>query len=250
MKERVVDTQYDPLVWLGNKIPRRSAVAANRALSNGDLTAGRAARARPAAREAHRPRRRCSHSATPCARRAASPRPPRSTRTLVENAGRARSARLDALSAHVFVLLCAVEAGQLDLRARRGRDLLDDAAGAAAGQHRHHPGRRARPAPPGARPARRGGGARPRGDRVGPRPPDPCRRPRHARPRRWPRSARARRPRPRCVRPSRCGRTTRACRRHGPPSTRWAPPPPNPPHRPPPVARHPRPSGSRRPRRK
>src|SRR4051812_35044720 len=38
MKERVVDTQYDPLVWLGNKIPRRSSVAANRALSHGDLT--------------------------------------------------------------------------------------------------------------------------------------------------------------------------------------------------------------------
>src|SRR4029078_11061253 len=36
-------------------------------------------------------------------------------RTLVENAGRARNARLDALSLHAFVLLWAVEAGQLDL---------------------------------------------------------------------------------------------------------------------------------------
>ena len=114
MKERVVDTQYDPLVWLGNKIPRRSSVAANRALSNGDLAqAERQARARlrdkPADRaalfaltDALRAQGRFDEAAT-------------STRTLVANAGRARTARLDALSAHAFVLLCGVEAGQLNL---------------------------------------------------------------------------------------------------------------------------------------
>ena len=25
MKERVVDTKYDPLIWLGTKIPRRAS---------------------------------------------------------------------------------------------------------------------------------------------------------------------------------------------------------------------------------
>jgi succinate dehydrogenase / fumarate reductase iron-sulfur subunit len=114
MKERVVDTQYDPLVWLGSKIPRRSSVAANRALSKGDLgQAEQHARARlrdkPADRaalfalaDALRAQGRFDEAAI-------------STRTLVENAGRARTTRLDALSVHVFVLLCGVEAGQLDL---------------------------------------------------------------------------------------------------------------------------------------
>jgi succinate dehydrogenase / fumarate reductase, iron-sulfur subunit len=114
MKERVVDTQYDPLIWLGNKIPRRSSVAANRALGAGDLEqAEQHARARlrdkPADRaalfalaDALRAQGRFDEAAT-------------STRTLVENAGRARTTRLDALSAHAFVLLCGVEAGQLDL---------------------------------------------------------------------------------------------------------------------------------------
>jgi succinate dehydrogenase / fumarate reductase, iron-sulfur subunit len=114
MKERVVDTQYDPLIWLGNKIPRRSSVAAKRALSQGDVTqAEQQARSRlrdkPADRaalfalsDALRAQGRFGEAAA-------------STRTLVAQAGRARSARLDALSAHAFVLLCAVEAGQLDL---------------------------------------------------------------------------------------------------------------------------------------
>jgi succinate dehydrogenase / fumarate reductase iron-sulfur subunit len=114
MKERVVDTQYDPLIWLGNKIPRRSALAANRALSQGDLGhAEQEARSRlrdkPADRsalfalsDALRAQGRFAEATT-------------STRTLVANAGRARTARLDALSAHALVLLCAVEASQLDL---------------------------------------------------------------------------------------------------------------------------------------
>jgi succinate dehydrogenase / fumarate reductase iron-sulfur subunit len=37
MKERVVDTKYDPLVWLGSKIPTRSGMAASRALDAGDV---------------------------------------------------------------------------------------------------------------------------------------------------------------------------------------------------------------------
>jgi succinate dehydrogenase / fumarate reductase, iron-sulfur subunit len=114
MKERVVDTQYDPLIWLGNKIPRRSSVAANRALGQGNLEqAEEHARARlrdkPADRaalfalaDALRAQGRYDEAVT-------------STRTLVQNAGRARAARLDALSVHAFVLLCGVEAGQLDL---------------------------------------------------------------------------------------------------------------------------------------
>jgi len=116
MKERVVDTQYDPLVWLGNKIPRRSAVAANRALSHGDLAAAeQAARARLRDKPADRPALFALSDALRAQGRFADAST--STRTLVENAGRARNARLDALSLHAFVLLCAVEAGQLDLEA-------------------------------------------------------------------------------------------------------------------------------------
>src|SRR2546421_38645 len=55
MKERVVDTMYDPLVWLGNKIPRRSAAAANPALDSRDLAqAQQQARARPRGKPSHR----------------------------------------------------------------------------------------------------------------------------------------------------------------------------------------------------
>jgi succinate dehydrogenase / fumarate reductase iron-sulfur subunit len=114
MKERVVDTQYDPLVWLGNKIPRRSSVAANRALNQGELTE---AEQHARARLRDKPTDRAALFALSDALRAQGRfgEASTSTRTLVENAGRSRSARLDALSAHVFVLLCGVEAGQLDL---------------------------------------------------------------------------------------------------------------------------------------
>jgi succinate dehydrogenase / fumarate reductase iron-sulfur subunit len=114
MKERVVDTQYDPLIWLGSKIPRRSAVAANRALSQGDLAAAeQAARARLRDKAADRPALFALSDALRAQGRFAEASA--STRTLVQNAGRARAARLDALSLHAFVLLCGVEAGQLDL---------------------------------------------------------------------------------------------------------------------------------------
>jgi succinate dehydrogenase / fumarate reductase iron-sulfur subunit len=115
MKERVVDTQYDPLVWLGNKIPRRSAVAANRALSRGDLSSAEE-QARTRLRD--KPADRQALFALSDALRAQGryDEAAKSTRTLVHNAGRARMLRLDALSLHVFVLLCGVEAGQLDLQ--------------------------------------------------------------------------------------------------------------------------------------
>jgi succinate dehydrogenase / fumarate reductase iron-sulfur subunit len=119
MKERVVDTQYDPLVWLGNKIPRRSSAAAGRALDHGDLAL---AEQHARARLREKPADRAALSALSDALRAQGryAEAANSTRTLVENAGRARSARLDALSAHAFVLLCGVEVGQLDL------DLYED----------------------------------------------------------------------------------------------------------------------------
>jgi succinate dehydrogenase / fumarate reductase, iron-sulfur subunit len=114
MKERVVDTQYDPLMWLGSKIPRRSSVAANRALSHGDpAQAEQQARTRLRDKPADRPALLALSDALRAQGRFNEA--VTSTRTLVANAGRARTARLDALSAHAFVLLCAVEAGQLDL---------------------------------------------------------------------------------------------------------------------------------------
>jgi succinate dehydrogenase / fumarate reductase, iron-sulfur subunit len=114
MKERVVDTQYDPLIWLGNKIPRRSSGAAGKALNQGDLTrAEQEARARLRDKPADRQALLALTDALRAQGRFADA--VKTTRTLVGNAGRSRTARLDALSAHAFVLLCAVEAGQLDL---------------------------------------------------------------------------------------------------------------------------------------
>jgi succinate dehydrogenase / fumarate reductase, iron-sulfur subunit len=114
MKERVVDTQYDPLIWLGNKIPRRSAVAANRALNQGDLAAAeQQARTRLRDKPSDRPALFALSDALRAQGRYAEAAV--STRTLVNNAGRARTTRLDALSLHAFVLLCGVEASQLDL---------------------------------------------------------------------------------------------------------------------------------------
>jgi succinate dehydrogenase / fumarate reductase iron-sulfur subunit len=114
MKERVVDTQYDPLVWLGSKIPRRSTMAASRSLSSGDTAAAESqARARlqdkPAdtgalktLAESLRAQGRFAEAAE-------------ATRALVENTGRSRTGRLDAMTAHSWTLLCAVESAQLPL---------------------------------------------------------------------------------------------------------------------------------------
>ena len=114
MKERVVDTKYDPLVWLGSRIPRRSTIAAGRSLSQGDTAA---ADAQARARLRDKPSdtgalRTLAESLTAQGRFAEASEV---TRTWLQHAGRGRSARQDALSAHTRALLCAVEAGQLDL---------------------------------------------------------------------------------------------------------------------------------------
>ena len=73
MKERVVDTKYDPLVWLGNKIPRRAAMAASRSLSAGDTEAAEA-QARDRLRDKPSDTRRAARRwPSRCARRAGSP---------------------------------------------------------------------------------------------------------------------------------------------------------------------------------
>ena len=209
MKERVVDTQYDPLVWLGNKIPRRSAVAANRALSHGDLAPAEQARASPAARQARRP-----PGAVRTQRRVARPGPVRRRR----RRRRAPWSRTPDGHAppgwtpcrlHAFVLLCAVEAGQLDLEANEDEissamqqaQRLASTGTVLEGKHALHHLVHGR--------LGRGGGARTRGDRVGPRPTDARRRPRHAV--RGAGGARRERggARPRCARPRASGRTTR-----------------------------------------
>jgi len=114
MKERVVDTQYDPLIWLGSKIPRRSSSAAGKALSSGD---NGAAEGHARARLAEKPADRVALAALADALRAQGRfvEAAEQTRLLVANAGRGRTARLDALSAHAFALLAAVEAGQVPL---------------------------------------------------------------------------------------------------------------------------------------
>jgi succinate dehydrogenase / fumarate reductase iron-sulfur subunit len=113
MKERVVDTMYDPLTWLGSKIPRRSSAAATRALGNGDNgSAERQARARLREKPADRAALATLQEALMAQGRFAEAADV--SRDLVAHAGRGRTARLEALSAHAWALLCAVEAGQLD----------------------------------------------------------------------------------------------------------------------------------------
>ena len=114
MKERVVDTQYDPLVWLGNKIPRRSNVAASRTLSSGDVVQAEAQardrlRTKPADRAALATLQQSLHAQGRFAEAS------EATRTRVQHAGRGGSSRLDALATHAWELLCAVESGQLEL---------------------------------------------------------------------------------------------------------------------------------------
>ena len=114
MKERVVDTQYDPLVWLGSMIPRRSTMAADRHLGNGDVEAAeRSARerlkAKPADRSALRTLQRSLHAQGRFAEAA------EAARTHAANAGRSGNARLVSLGGLAWELLCAVESGQLEL---------------------------------------------------------------------------------------------------------------------------------------
>jgi formate hydrogenlyase subunit 6/NADH:ubiquinone oxidoreductase subunit I len=116
MKERVVDTQYDPLVWLGSRIPRRSTVAASRALRSGDAGAAEQQarerlRAKPTDGAALTTLQDALHAQGRFAEAA------EVSRSRVEHAGRVRGTRQGALSGHVWELLCAVESGQLDLDA-------------------------------------------------------------------------------------------------------------------------------------
>jgi succinate dehydrogenase / fumarate reductase iron-sulfur subunit len=114
MKERVVDTMYDPVVWLGNKIPRRSAVAANRALDAGDAaTAEQHARTRLRQKASDRTALRALEDSLLAQGRFAEAADV--TRVRLAHAGRGGSARQSALNDHVWALLCAVEAGQLEL---------------------------------------------------------------------------------------------------------------------------------------
>ena len=114
MKERVVDTMYDPVVWLGSKIPRRSAIAANRALDAGDApTAEQHARAR--LREKASDRVALHALVDALVAQARFEEATEVTRVRVAHAGRGGTARQEALNDHAWALLCAVEAGQLEL---------------------------------------------------------------------------------------------------------------------------------------
>jgi len=114
MKERVVDTKYDPVVFIGAKIPRRTAMAASRSLAAGDIeTAIAKARDRLRDKPSDTSALRTLSSALLAEGRFAESS--KVTRTWVEHAGRLGTARLDALSAHAWALLCAVEAGQVEL---------------------------------------------------------------------------------------------------------------------------------------
>jgi len=114
MKERVVDTMYDPVVWLGNKIPRRGASAANRALDAGDATtAEQHARGRLRQKPSDRAALRALEDALVAQGKFAEAADV--TRQRIAHAGRGGVSRQDALNRHAWVLLCAVEAGQLDV---------------------------------------------------------------------------------------------------------------------------------------
>ena len=131
-------------------------------------------------------------AASRCTRRGASPRPPRPPGPGSSTPAGSAPPGMDALVGARLGAAVRRRGRPARPGLRRGRDRDDPAAGAAAGQHRHHPVRRPRPAPPGARPARRGGRARPRGHRLGPRPRRPGPTTSSPSPRRWPGSARPR----------------------------------------------------------
>jgi succinate dehydrogenase / fumarate reductase iron-sulfur subunit len=114
MKERVVDTKYDPLIWLGSKIPRRSALAASRSLSAGDTEAAEAkARARLREKPTDPSALRTLAEAQSAQGRFADAAD--TTRLQLRHAGRSRTARMEAAAAHAWALLCAVESGQVPL---------------------------------------------------------------------------------------------------------------------------------------
>jgi succinate dehydrogenase / fumarate reductase iron-sulfur subunit len=115
MKERVVDRRYDPLVWLGSRIPRRPADGRRDAHGGADAAAAeQAARSRLE----HHPKDRRAltelRDALTAQGRFGEALEP--SRQLVAHPPRARSARLAAHNDHAWVLLCAAEAGQAPVR--------------------------------------------------------------------------------------------------------------------------------------
>jgi succinate dehydrogenase / fumarate reductase iron-sulfur subunit len=114
MKERVVDTKYDPLIWLGTKIPRRASMAASRSLSAGDTEAAEA-KARERLREKPTDATALHTLAEALRAQGRFAEAAEVTRSQLQHAGRARTARMEASGAHAWTLLSAVEAGQLDL---------------------------------------------------------------------------------------------------------------------------------------
>jgi succinate dehydrogenase / fumarate reductase iron-sulfur subunit len=111
MKERVVDTRYDPLVWLGSKIPRRCGEAARKARSGDAAGAEAAARARLETHPRDRAARQSLHDALLAQgrfRQAAAV-----AGELLDPPPRGSDARARTQAAHAWALLCAIEAGQL-----------------------------------------------------------------------------------------------------------------------------------------
>ena len=112
MKERVVDTMYDPLTWLGTKIPRRSGMAASRSLGSGDAAAAEAqARSRLSAKPSDPQALQTLQQSLHAQARFAEAAQVAGDR--VSHAGRGRNAQQGAHAGRAWELLCAVEAGQL-----------------------------------------------------------------------------------------------------------------------------------------
>ena len=111
LKERVVDVKYDPLRVLASKIVRRdSAVVGINDASDADAVERRA-RERLANNRGDRATLLALAQAQSVQGRFAEAA--RAARQAVEAGGRGRQARIDALNALAWNLLCAVEAGQL-----------------------------------------------------------------------------------------------------------------------------------------
>ncbi len=121
MKERVVDTMYDPLMWLGNKIGRRPGSGSARSPKSSGSKEGHSspasaeadARAQLRSRPTDRAALTALHEALASQGRFAEAADV--SRSRVDHSRRPGTGRLDALEAHAWLLLCAVESGQLPL---------------------------------------------------------------------------------------------------------------------------------------
>jgi len=125
MKERVVDRKYDPLVWLGSRIPRRSAATAARSAgsagSSGEVDAAAAEqRARARVRERPRDGAALAGLADALAHQGRFAEAASTSRQVLAAPGRATGARLAALQAHAAHLLRGVESNQLRLADQEG----------------------------------------------------------------------------------------------------------------------------------